>query len=222
MAVTKQQKIEILDTLKEKFKNAKSIGFAQSSTLTVEEFSNLRKQLREVWTSYTLAKKTLIKKALKDALNIEIDLSTIPGQIWVVCSNEDAIAGLWKANDFIKKNEKKISWACSIFEWEVKNLEETKVIAWMPSRETLLSRLVWSMQSPISALARFFDGAAKELETKWVAKVWDLKWAVVEKKVEVKVEEPKAEEVVTEEPKIEETVTPEEKVEEKIEETVAE
>lgn len=34
----------------------------------------------------------------------------------------------------------------------------------MPSKETLLGRLVGSMKSPISALARFLDAAAKEVE----------------------------------------------------------
>jgi ribosomal protein L10 len=36
----------------------------------------------------------------------------------------------------------------------------------MPSRETLLGRLVGSMMSPLSSMARFFDAAAKELEAK--------------------------------------------------------
>jgi len=36
----------------------------------------------------------------------------------------------------------------------------------MPSRDTLLGRLVGSMKSPISALARFFDAASKDLEEK--------------------------------------------------------
>jgi ribosomal protein L10 len=48
MAVSKQQKIEILNNLVEIFKNAKSIGFAESNTLTVEDFSNIRTDLREV------------------------------------------------------------------------------------------------------------------------------------------------------------------------------
>jgi len=94
MAVTKQQKVEILNNLIELFKNAKSIGFAQTNTLTVEEFSNLRTSLREVSATYNLAKKTLIKKAIKEALDIDLDLSTLEGQIGVVCSNEDAVAGL--------------------------------------------------------------------------------------------------------------------------------
>lgn len=166
MAVTKQQKAAILADLIASFKEAKSIGFATSNTLTVEEFSKLRTELRTVNATYTLAKKTLIVKAIKEALNIDIDLSTLPGQIGAVCSNEDAVAGLGKVNDLVKKSKgEKITWAASIFEGELKDLEETKIIAGMPSRETLLGRMVGSLQAPLSGLARFFDAAAKELET---------------------------------------------------------
>jgi ribosomal protein L10 len=35
----------------------------------------------------------------------------------------------------------------------------------MPSRETLLSRMVGSLMSPLSGMARFLDAAAKEVET---------------------------------------------------------
>ena len=91
MAVSKQQKVEILNELVAKFKVAKSIGFATTSTMTVEEFAGLRKNLREVDASYTLGKKTLMRKALKEALNIDYDLSNLEGQIGAVCSNGDAI-----------------------------------------------------------------------------------------------------------------------------------
>jgi len=197
MAVTKQQKAEILAELIETFKEAKSIWFASTSTLTVEDFYSLRKELREVNATYTLAKKTLIKKAIKEALDIDLDLKDLPGQIWAVCSNEDAVSGLGKVNDLVKKTKwEKINWAISIFEWELKNLDETKVIAGMPSRDTLLGRLVGSMKSPISALARFFDAASKDLEEKEKTKVSELK-------LETKEETPKKDE--NKEEKAEET-----------------
>ena len=222
MAVTKQQKADILAGLVEKFKEAKSIGFASTTTLTVEDFYGLRKELREVWASYTLAKKTLMKKALKDALNIDIDLKDLPGQIWAVCSNEDSVAGLGKVNDLVKSTKgKKIEWAVCIFEWELKDNSQTKVIAAMPSRDTLLGRLVGSMMSPVSGLARFFDAASKDLETKGKTKVWELEWSSEETKTEAPKEE------VKEEPKKEEAVaevTTEETpvVEAKVEETTEE
>jgi len=200
MAVTKQQKADILADLTAKFKDAQSIGFAATNTLTVAEFGNLRNALREVNASYTVAKKTLIKKALKDALNIEVDLSDLPGQIGAVCSNEDDVAGLGKVNDLVKSTKgEKVEWAVSIFEGELKDNESTKAIAGLPSRETLLGRLVGSMQSPLSGLARWFDAAAKDLEQGGKTKVSELEG-------EAKTEEaPKAEEAPKEEVKEEAT-----------------
>lgn len=209
MAVTKQQKAEILKELVSLFKEAKSIGFASTSGLTVEEFSALRDNLREVNATYTLAKKTLIKRALKEALDIDVDLSNLPGQIGAVCSNEDAVAGLGKVNEMVKKNKEKAAWAMSIFEGEIKDLEETKVIAGMPSRDTLLGRLVGSMKSPISGLARFFDAAAKELTSAGKDKVSELEGGKTEEpKVEEKKEETKTEETPKEEVKEEKAEVP--------------
>lgn len=180
MAVTRAKKSEILSHLVEELKASQSVGFAQTNAMTVAEFSELRTSLRTVNTTYTLAKKTIVKIAVKEALGLDLDLDLIPGQIGVICSKDDSIAGLSKTNDFITKkfNKKapvqKITWAASIFEGAVQGLEETKVIASMPSRETLLSRLVGSMMSPLSGMARFFDAAAKELETQGKSTVGQL------------------------------------------------
>lgn len=186
MAVSKQKKAEILSSLVEQVKNAKSIWFASTKGVTVAEFADLRKKLREVWASYTLAKKTLIVKAVKEALDLDLNLADLEGQIGMVCSNDDAIAGLSKVNDFIKATEKeqKMTWSISIFEGKLQDKAETKVIASMPSRETLLSRLVGSMKSPISSLARFFDAAAKDIEAKGKTKVGELEWKKEEKATE--------------------------------------
>ena len=186
MAVSKQKKAEILNSLIEQVKNAKSIWFASTKGVTVAEFEDLRKKLREVGASYTLAKKTLIVKAVKEALDLDLNLADLEGQIGMVCSNDDAIAGLSKVNDFIKATEKeqKMTWSISIFEGKLQDKAETKVIASMPSRETLLSRLVGSMKSPISSLARFFDAAAKDIEAKGKTKVGELEWKKEEKATE--------------------------------------
>lgn len=190
MAVSREQKAAILEDLVAKFKEAKSIGFASTTTMTVSEFYELRTNLREVWATYTLAKKTLIRKAIKEALDIDIDLSTLEWQIGAVCSNEDAVAGLGKVNDLVKSSKgEKITWASCIFEWELKTLEETKVIAGMPSRETLLSRMVGSLMSPLSGMARFLDAAAKEVETQGKTKVGELEVKKEEKSEETKEEE---------------------------------
>ena len=166
MAVTRQKKQEILATLTKNFKDAKSIGFVKTSALTVAEFESMRNDLRGVNANYMVAKKTLMKLALKNALNIDVELKDLPGQIGAVCNFDDAIVGLGKVNDVVKKTKgDKLEWTVCVFEGELKNNEETKAIAGMPSRETLLGRLVGSMQAPLAGLARWFDAAAKDLET---------------------------------------------------------
>ncbi len=203
MAVTKAQKSEILKELKENFKKANSISFTSNSGLTVAEMSELRKSLREVSASFTLAKKTLIKLAMKEVHNVELNYDLLPWQIAVICSYDDAIAGMTKTNDFIKAKadrklgEIKITWSSSYFEGQVQDKVATKEIASMPSKETLLGRLVGSMQAPLSSLARFLDAASKKLTEEGK----DTLGSVEVKKVEVKAETPKVEEVKVEEVK---------------------
>ena len=67
---------------------------------------------------------------------------------------------------------------------------ETKKLATLPSREVLLAKLLGSMMSPLSGLARFFDAAKKDLETNNLTKVGDLTASAPAKAPET----PKAEE----------------------------
>lgn len=167
MALTRTKKEQIISALKEKLKVANSVGFTTNSGLTVEEVTNLRVNLREVKAEFHLVKKTFIKIAFKDVYNVEIDDSLLPNQIALVLSNDDAVAGLGKVNDFMKKGqpgEEKMSWTGSYFEEAVMDAAATKEIAGMPSRETLLSRMVGSLMSPLSGMARFLDAAATEVE----------------------------------------------------------
>jgi len=184
MALTKAQKSEVLNQLKDLIKNAKSVGFTTNTGLTVEEITNLRVNLREINATFTLAKKTLIKIAFKEVFDVEINDDLLPNQIALVVSNEDAVSGLGKVNAFKKEVEDKIEWTGSYLDGELKDAEETKVIASMPSRDTLLGRMVGSLQSPLSGLARFLDALAQDKTEKEGAPV---------KKEEEKVEEVKEE-----------------------------
>jgi len=144
MAVSKAKKSEILENLKVLVKDAESIGFTSNNGLSVDDITNLRVKLREANSTITLAKKTLIKIAFKEVYNVEISDDLLPGQIAIVCSNDDAVAGLGKVNDYIKSKEgaEKMEWTGSFFEEAIMDADATKKIASMPSRETLLGKLV--------------------------------------------------------------------------------
>lgn len=217
MAVTKQKKSEILESLKTLIKWAESIAFTSNTGLTVDDITGIRIKLREADSTITLAKKTLIKLAFKEVYDVELNDDLLPGQIAMVCSNGDAVAGLGKVNEYIKSKagKEKMEWTGSYFEEAMMDAEATKKIASMPSRETLLGRMVGSMQSPIAGLARFFDAASKELETQGKATIGELEWEKTEAPAEVKEEKaPEVKAEVTTEPSAEE-VPVEEKTEEK-------
>ncbi len=204
MALTKAQKIEVLNQLKDLIKDAKSIGFTTNTGLTVEEITNLRIGLREVDATFTLAKKTLIKIAFKEVFDVEINDELLPNQIALVVSTTDAVSGLGKVNAFRKKVEDKVEWTGSYFEGELKDAAATKVIASMPSRDTLLGRMVGSLQSPLSGFARLLDAISKDkAEKEGTPEVKEETPKAEEKKEEVKTEEApveaKAEETKTEE-----------------------
>ena len=63
----------------------------------------------------------------------------------------------------------------------------------MPSRETLLSRMVGSLMSPLSGMARLLDAVSKEVETQGKSKAGEL-----EANAPAKEETPKTEEKVEE------------------------
>ena len=80
---------------------------------------------------------------------------------------------------------------------------ETKKLATLPSREVLLAKLLGSMMSPLSGLARFFDAAGKDLTAKSLTKVGDLVGSAPAPAKAEKKEETSA--PVAEAPKVEDT-----------------
>lgn len=215
MAVSKNKKIEVLASIENELKVATSVAFTTNSKLTVEDITRLRRELLAVNAQFTLVKKTLIRLAFKNVYWVELSEELLPGQVAMLISSWDKIAWIAIVNKYVGefKKDEKIKFVGSYFDWQVLDATATVKIANLPSREVLLAKLLGSMKSPISALARFFDSAKKDVEGKWVTKVADLV-SFVAKKEEVKneekaVEAPKEEVVVEtkEEVKTEEVAT---------------
>lgn len=179
MAITRAKKTEILATLEAHLKAATSVAFTSNNKLTVQDINAIRNDARAQDTVFMLAKKTLIRIAFKNVLGADLDISTLPGQVAIVISKGDKIAGLAAVNKYVGefKKEEKLKFVGGYIDGRIIDGKETSKLAGLPSREVLLAKLLGSMKAPISGLARFFDGAKKELETKSLTKVGDLKKA---------------------------------------------
>ena len=181
MAITRTKKEEVLATLEAHLKDATSIAFTSNQRLTVLETMTMKRELRAQNTVFMLAKKTLIRIAFKNILGQDLDIDTLPGQVAIIISKGDKVAGLSVVNKFANEREfkkaEKIKFVGGFFDGQIVGAEEIAKIASLPSREVLLAKLLGSMMSPLSGLARFFDGAKTELEAQGKKKVGDLQGA---------------------------------------------
>jgi large subunit ribosomal protein L10 len=176
MAVSKAKKAEQLVVLESHLKAASSVAFTSNTKVTVLEISALKKDLRAQNSIYLTAKKTLIRIAFKTVYGVDVDLATLPGQVGLVIAKGDALAPFSVANKYATewKKEQKMTFVAGYMDGRLMDATETAKLATLPSREVFLAKLLGSMMSPLSGLARFFDAAGKDLTAKSLTKVGDL------------------------------------------------
>jgi large subunit ribosomal protein L10 len=158
MALTKEQKAKQIDSIKAGLSNQKSIVFVDFNKVPSKEMFSLRKTLKENGCNLKIAKKTLVRVAFGQS-NISYwnkIKSSIPGQIALVFGIEDEIAPARIANQFAKTQEN-LKILGGIFESRFIEREKVLVLANLPSRNELLSRLVGSIYSPVTSFVRVLD-----------------------------------------------------------------
>ncbi len=163
MPKTKLQKQEILRTLSNKIKGAKSIVFTEFNALGVKENEELRGKLRETGSEYLVAKKTLIDIALKGEKINDVDVRGFQGKVAVVFGNEDEVAPAKTLAEFKKTREDKISFVGGILDGKYISGEEVTALSKMPSKPELYAKLVGSLNSPISGFVNVLAGNIRGL-----------------------------------------------------------
>lgn len=137
--------------LKDKFAKATGVIFTDYKGLTVEEISELRKQLKDVSLEYRVVKNTLARRAV-EGTPVEAAKDVLNGPVGVAIGYDDPALLAKKILGFIKTNEK-LSIKGGVIEGRACEQKEIKTISELPSREVLLSSLIGTMQSPLSKLA---------------------------------------------------------------------
>ena len=161
MPKTKEQKKEILKQLQDKIKDSKSVVFSTDQGLDVKTVEALRKELKANKAEYMIAKKTLIKKAVKD-VGEDSGLEDLTGTVGVTFSYEDEVSGAKIVNKFAKDNET-LNFVGGILEGKFILPDMVKQLASIPSREQLLAKLVGSLNSPISGIVGVLSSNLRNL-----------------------------------------------------------
>jgi large subunit ribosomal protein L10 len=166
MPKNKLQKQEIFRTLNEKIKKSKSMVFAGFNALGVKDNENLRAKLRAENSEYYVAKKTLINLALKQN-NLDINVRDFDGKVAAIFSYEDEVAPAKILGAFRKDKDKenRVFFLGGILEGKLLSKEQVEALSQLPSKTELYSRLVGSMNAPISGFVNVLAGNLRGLAT---------------------------------------------------------
>ena len=150
----------IVDEISAAIKDAQSLVVVDYRGLTVAEDTQLRKNLREAGVSYKVYKNTLVKRAV-EGTDFEPISEVLEGPSAFAVSTEDATAPARVLAEFAKKAPN-LEIKAGVVEGTYYDAEGMKAIAAVPSREVLLSKLLGSLQSPITNLARVLNQIAEK------------------------------------------------------------
>lgn len=156
------QKQQVIDEITEKVKKSKSVIIISYKGLTVEQDTALRGEFRKEGVEYKVLKNTLIKKAFNNLNYTQFD-SSLNGNTSVAFSYKDEVtpAKILKEND--KKLEGKISAKCALVEGQFVDAASVKMLADLPSKEVLVSKLLGSMNAPITNFAGVLSSTLRSL-----------------------------------------------------------
>lgn len=155
------QKKQIVADLAECLKNAQAGVLFDYRGLTVEQDTALRNELRAAGVDYHVVKNTLTRLAANEVGLNELD-EVLHGPTALATSAQDALAPARVLAKFVKDNADVVSIKSGFMDGKVISVDEVNVYASIPSKEVLISKMLGSLQAPISKLARTLDAIAKK------------------------------------------------------------
>ncbi len=159
---TKAQKQKDLEALTEQFKQANAAMLVGFQGMTVQKDQELRKQLREAGVSYGVVKNTLARKAAEGTV-LEQAADQFKGVTAVALSRQDPV-GLSKAiAKFTKANPEIFKFKVGIVEGKVIALRDVEAIASLPSKEELISKIMFLVNAQAQRLVVVTSAVARNL-----------------------------------------------------------
>ncbi len=159
---SKAQKQKDLDALTNQFQQAKAAMLVSFSKMTVAKDQELRRQLREAGVSYAVVKNTLARKAAAGT-PLEPMAEQFKGVTAVALSTSDPV-GLSKAiARFSKANPEIFSFKVGLVEGKVIELRDVEAIASLPSREELLSKVLFLINCQAQRLVTVLQAVPRNL-----------------------------------------------------------
>ncbi len=148
MSANKDLKVQVVEDIKAKIQNAKSVVLVKFAGLTVSEDTELRREFRKNNVEYKVLKNTLVRRAFNDLGVTDFD-EDLNGPTSVAFGADETGASK-VIIDAVKKYENKVSVKSAFVEGTRVDENGVKALAAMPSKEQLIAKMLGSLQAPIA------------------------------------------------------------------------
>lgn len=167
MAITKQQKRDLVTEYAKDLAGAKNVVIVKQSGIWVNDGSTLRKNLSDVSGKLSIVRKRLFLRSLEEAGLETVEHKDLDGAIVALYAMDDEYAPMKEIQKFIKegkKHDKKysIEYVWGWFDKQWKDSEYVTTLATLPTKEELVGKLLFLLQHPVQKFVGTLDAIAKK------------------------------------------------------------
>ncbi|MBC7821429.1 MAG: 50S ribosomal protein L10 [Planctomycetaceae bacterium] len=159
---TREQKQKDLEALTQQFQEASSAMLIGFNKLTVGKDQELRRQLREAGASYSVVKNTLARKAAEGTPFAQA-AEHFKGVTAVASSTGDPVTLSKAVSKFAKDNPDIFSFKAGVVEGRVIALKDVDAIAALPSKEVLISKIMFLINCQAQRLVTVLSAVPRNL-----------------------------------------------------------
>jgi len=169
MAISKSKKKSLIEQYVSDLGAASNAVIVQQSGVWVTTATAVRKTIKAANGRYVVVRKRLFLRAVKEAGLPEVSMDDVPGSILLITANsqEDEYGPLKAVNKALKELKKADDWSSYTFlGWRFEKVWKdgnyVNELANVPSKEELISKLMFLLKYPMQSLASVADQIAKK------------------------------------------------------------
>ena len=159
MSLNLEDKKAVVAEIAAQVATAQTIVVAEYRGIEVSSMTKLRAKAREQGVYLRVLKNTLARRAVADTPFAGLADQMVGPLVYGI--SEDPVAAAKVLNDFAKVDNKIVIKAGS-YDGKVLGTAEVAELASIPSRDELLSKLLFVMQAPVSCMARVLAAVAEK------------------------------------------------------------
>lgn len=159
---TKERKQNDLNALAEQLQNSKSAMIVSFNKLTVNKDQEFRNQLREAGAKYQVVKNTIARLAVKGT-PYEDASEHFKGVTGIVWTENDPVILAKTISKFVKANGEFYKLKAGIVDGKVVNSAQVEAIASLPSKEELLSQLLYVINAQAQRIVTVINAVPRDL-----------------------------------------------------------